>query len=907
MPPGGEGMSVVDKVWSVHNAGDSVTAYTFKGIAGDTLPPDAWIYSQLIIYKVHYTHATNDCYLLTEAHHELLYNVVNPHITTNISDLDIDEFLGDPEAYNGDITNATFSLAPEEHAVLMLRIIDTKPFRVKSAGEMSILATGDSVPFDYADEVDTVVVSHNSTTSNPSGSASVFVLPDALPSGVKAGETFPETVLRAIGGTEGGYTWSLLTGALPEDMTFLNNTLSGRVRRIGAFTFTVKAYDIDYIPTGPNEPVDTTHFDTHTFTGTILPPDPLILVMSSVTPPVDPEIGYIDGESYSPLATFTAGGGVTPYSWSATGLPPGLSLVSNGNPGEMVLVGTLTAGEWDINVKITDDRLPIDLAAYAEAGFHLCVAPPNLILNLPEPGDLVWSLGTEKSVTFSVSNAQETPTWRVVTPPDLPSGFTLDPIGYSIYLTGMPVFDPTEDYPVTYTVEVEVTDPFTWCTFGPRSISETILITVNPKAPDWFAEEGKLGDEATAVAADPDGNVYVTGYTGPEGNRDYFTVKYDPAEGNPQWPVTIYNGPANGDDVPTAIAADATGVYVTGVSEGLNSGNDIFTIKYDPDGNIVWEARYDGPSHMGDKSNAMVQDGNFIYIAGFVHRGNKAAHKDYCVIKYDKGSGNEIWDATYDSTRNGIDEATAVAVDTSGNVYVTGKSQESSTKGDPNSLDFLTLKYNSSGKKVEWEVRDDCGVFGDDEPTAIAVDGDGNVYVTGQNNVNTGNTDFYTVKYDTDGQPVWAAGQSYGGDYEDRAVGVAFDDEGNVYVTGKLMGLDEYDYATMRYNKDTGAEEWIDIIFASGNGDDMPVGLAFAVDGLPETGFIFVAGFKTTANNGKDFFSIKYTLDGDIAWVAQFNSGDGVDDEATAMFMNTTGLYVTGFSPSGFLTVKYTK
>ena len=126
-----------------------------------------------------------------------------------------------------------------------------------------------------------------------------------------------------------------------------------------------------------------------------------------------------------------------------------------------------------------------------------------------------------------------------------------------------------------------------------------------------------------------------------------------------------------------------------------------------------------------------------------------------------------------------------------------------------------------------------------------------------------------------------------------------------MYVTGKLFGsIDGYDFATIKYNSATGNQDW-DEVYSSGNGSvshDVPVGLAFEVDS--GTGFIFVAGYKTSASNGKDFFSLKYTLEGTIAWVAQYHSED---DEATAMFMNATGLYLTGFNTNGFLTVKYTK
>jgi hypothetical protein len=909
-PPGA---AVADKVWSVHNQGDTVTAYTFKGIAGDELPAEE-IFSQLIIYKVHYTHSTNGCYLMTEAHHELLMNVLNPFLTTDTTSLDIQQFLADPEAYNSDISNATFSLAPDEHAVLLLRIIDTgknRPIPVMGSSETRAIIQTPVPPSSYssyyADEVDSVVVSHTSTENNPAGAASLMILPDPLLSGVKAGDNISGVILRAIGGTlaEGSdYNWSLISGSLPEDLIIVDNVISGYVRRIGPFSFTVKATDDAY---DPNQiPPDRSHFDTHTFNGTILPPDPLTLDMN-VPVPLDP---YAEDDDYSatPLATFTASGGVPSYSWTftdasitPTGWPSGLSLLPTGNPNEMGLFGILEPGEWDIKVEIADDRLPLP-QIYEEdeilaQSFTLCVEPRPLVLTPPDAADLEWFLGTEHMIQISVSNAILPPSWSASNLPDWAS--LVNPAAPQLEITGTPVFDPEKDYPANYTVTIEVTDPFEWCGIGPRTESTTFDIIVNPKTPEWDNKETN-GGVATDVAADQNGNTYVTGYIGNEGNRDYLTVKYN-SDGSKAWSMT-FDGPSNGDDMAKAIVADETGAYVTGFSEGTTTGKDIYTTKYNLDGSQAWYLRYDGPSNLGDVGNVIAQDGAHVYVAGYVHRGNKSAHRDKVIIKINKADGDIVWDARYDSTRNGEDEVTAIVVDNSGYVYSAGRSQEGGNV--PKSFDFLTLKFDSSGQLL-WEIRDDGFNFGDDVPTAIAVDSAGNVIVTGWQNIGVDDTNFYTVKYDTDGQSVWASGQDYGGSEEDKALDIALDDADNIYVTGKLEGQNGFDYATVKYNGLTGIKLW-DNVYDSGHGDDISVGVAFGLEN--GNGFVYVAGFKTTQSDGKDYFVIKYNAaDKSIAWVGQYNSTIGVDDEATAMFMNETGLYLTGFTSDGFLTVKYSK
>ena len=219
----------------------------------------------------------------------------------------------------------------------------------------------------------------------------------------------------------------------------------------------------------------------------------------------------------------------------------------------------------------------------------------------------------------------------------------------------------------------------------------TVIPSVSYSSERWAAryhgpENGQ--DEASAIAVDADGNVYVTGnsYGTYETKLDYATIKYD-ASGNQQWEAR-YNGPGQDFDVAVAVAVDASGnVYVTGNSKGAGTGSDLATIKYDANGNQQWVARYNGPANRRDEAHALFVDalGN-VYVTG----NTKVALfiSDYLTIKY-RTNGIRQWVARYNGPVNGDDRAYALALDESGNVYVTGHSD-----GFNNTWDYVTIKYS---------------------------------------------------------------------------------------------------------------------------------------------------------------------------------------------------------------------
>jgi hypothetical protein len=381
-----------------------------------------------------------------------------------------------------------------------------------------------------------------------------------------------------------------------------------------------------------------------------------------------------------------------------------------------------------------------------------------------------------------------------------------------------------------------------------------------------------LGSSATdygyAIAVDGSGNAYVTGSSyatwGTPVNayaeeEDAFVAKLN-SSGIRQWHT--FMGSA-GDDYGYGIAVDGSGnVYVTGgswetwgtpVNAHVVGYEDAFVAKLNSSGIRQWNTFMGSATHDYGRAIAVDGSGN-VYVTGRslatwgtpvnAHAGGY----DAFVAKLNS-SGIRQWNTFMGSSSS--DDGHGIAVFGTGNVFVTGTS--SATWGIPVNAhaggpDAFVAKLNSSGIG-QWHTF--MGSAGDDHGRGIAVDGSGNVYVTGTSlgtwgipvNAHAGGSDAFVAKLNSRGFKQWDTFMGSAGD--DFGNGIAVDGSGNVYVTGgswETWGTPVNAHAgalesfVAKLNS-SGVSQWHTFIGSSGNDD----GLGIAVDG---SGNVYITGYS---------------------------------------------------------------
>ena len=305
---------------------------------------------------------------------------------------------------------------------------------------------------------------------------------------------------------------------------------------------------------------------------------------------------------------------------------------------------------------------------------------------------------------------------------------------------------------------------------------------------------GNWDDIAEAIALDKFNNVYIAATCWEDNitipDKDIVILKYN-TSGIVQW-IKKYNGTQDGWDAVHSMVLDSVGnVYVSGyTSNGFGKAEDFITMKLDSGGSINWIATYNGPGNVLDEAVSIAMDGELnVFITGFSY--GISSDKDFATVKYNT-NGVQQWVARFNGSGNSIDIPVSIKTDGFGNAIVCGY-----TTG--NAEDYTTIKYDANGNQHWVRIYDGNNA---DNPRDLAIDNSGNIYVTGYSSYPNTADDFLTIKYKPNGVQEWLIRYNGTGNLWDLGRAMVIDKYSNVYITGLSYGAGpSEDFATVKYSQ----------------------------------------------------------------------------------------------------------
>jgi len=374
---------------------------------------------------------------------------------------------------------------------------------------------------------------------------------------------------------------------------------------------------------------------------------------------------------------------------------------------------------------------------------------------------------------------------------------------------------------------------------------------------------GAMDTAAAGIAVDAAGNALIGGWANKSNTSIFYALKLAAPDGALLWDH-LNSGPEHDDEVSFAITADAAGnAIVVGSSRNLAGNLDAYAVKYSAaDGTIAWEHRFDGVTHQMDRLFAVAVDpeGN-VAVTGDTFSGTQF---DVYTGRYTAATGALIWEKVYAAPPGGDDNGYSVATDAAGNVAIAAQVE---LEVDDGPTSAYTAKYAATDGTLLWERHLIAPNGTDSGPSAVAVDASGDVILTGITTL-PGRTDidFYTAKYAAnDGAILWEKTYDGTGHGYDQAFDVALDAAGNVIVAGQSENdsiPSNPDFYTIKYASSDGAVLWAKRFDGPDHLDDR-MGINFGRGKVKTSsdGGTVITGLSYTQSNTQDVITIKYVPD----------------------------------------------
>ncbi len=324
-------------------------------------------------------------------------------------------------------------------------------------------------------------------------------------------------------------------------------------------------------------------------------------------------------------------------------------------------------------------------------------------------------------------------------------------------------------------------------------------------------------------------------------------------------------------------------VYVVGATLNSQNNRDLIIQKLDPSGNLLWENVIDGDANMEDIGTDVFIDNQFnVYVTGTVNR--LGTQEDLTVLKY-SSNGTLIWDYYTDGVES--ESGTALTVNAS-KLYVTGVTASSSTLSD-----YLTISLDATNGSYLWSNTYNYADL-NEVPVCISIRNN-DLYVTGASQLSLNpqmKWEMATIKYNASNGAQNSENRSTGNSTQgvDEVHDFTIDDNGDIYIVGGVVNQSTgFDIAIYKLDNNLNLI-WEQLIDESGLND-----VAYGIK-LDNSGNIYLTGYVTRQNEGKNIFIKKFDNTGGNIWSKELRGQSNLDDVGIQLsLVDDTTVYLTGF------------
>jgi hypothetical protein len=415
----------------------------------------------------------------------------------------------------------------------------------------------------------------------------------------------------------------------------------------------------------------------------------------------------------------------------------------------------------------------------------------------------------------------------------------------------------------------------------------------------WFDPLGPTTriDRWVDVARGPDGALYAAGDFDLDFDTsgDVMVAKFSANDGavtHREWADEWDNPAEHLKDQTAALAVDGTGaLVVVGSTQTATFGREWLVAKWESGGARAWQKVFAAsPLQAWDAGayDVACDASGHIYVCGLVQTGASGGRVQASLVvrRLSGATGNVLWMGSYAGPVKGFNQGSKLALDSSGNAYVTGYGENAKHNSD-----IITCKFRATDGKRLWVHRIAGAKNLDDEGADVVVRGS-SVWVTGGEylSLKPHTRTVVLARYTTAGVRNWLRTWLEKTGTVEFTAAVAVDPHGNAVVAGagnnnpvtrdhaflvrwNAAGVRKWQRTT--YNSASNKAGWKDVVCdAAGN--------------------IWAGGHVVTADGDTAFLVARYSAAGRRAWLSSWEGDESLGGECNALCLGTSGLFAGG-------------